>query len=248
MSSAHDGHRARLKQRFLEEGIDSFQPHEVIELLLFYAVPYKDTNALAHRLVEEFGSIAGIMDAPFEELTGVSGVGENMATLLKLIPALSRRYSISRSADAGVVNSSAEAGRYLIPYFVGRTNEMALLLCLDAKGKVLGVERISEGSINATLLDVRKIVSAAIKYGASAAVLAHNHTSGIAVPSREDIAATKKAKTALEAVDVVLLDHVIVAEEDFVSMAQSGILGGEAPRTAAVKNRQPGGTPDAGNR
>ena len=238
VSNPHEGHRARLKKRFLEEGIDSFQDHEVIELLLFYGVPYRDTNELAHRLVEAFGSISGIMDAPYDELRAVSGVGENTAVLLKLIPELSRRYSVSRSTDDRIVNSSADAGRYLLPHFLGRTSELVLLLCLDAKGKVLGLERISQGSANAAVLDVRKIVSAAIKYGASAVVLAHNHNSGVAVPSREDLLATWKVRSALEGIDVVLLDHIIAAEGDFVSMADSKLL--DEDSDAAQKTTPPG--------
>ena len=224
MGNPHEGHRARLKQRFLREDIDGFEEHEVIELLLFYGVPYQDTNELAHRLVESFGSIAGILDAPFDQLTKVKGVGENTAVLLKLIPALSRRYGISRAEDRNIVCSAADAGRYLLPHFAGRTSETALLLCLDAKGKVLGIEPISEGGINSTLLDVRKIVSGAIKFNASAAVLAHNHTSGVALPSGADIAATTRAAAALEAIDVTLLDHIVAADGDFVSLAQSGLL------------------------
>ena len=220
----HEGHRGRLKKRFLEEGIDGFQEHEVIELLLFYALPYQNTNGIAHRLMEEFGSLAGVVDAPFEQLTKVSGVGDHAATLLKLVAGLSRRYGVSRTAGEHIITTPEDAGSYLLPWFLGRTSEMAILLCLDAKGKVLGIERISEGGINATILDVRKVVSAAIKFSASAVVLAHNHTSGVAVPSREDVEVTKKVRTALQALDVVLLDHLVIAEGDFVSMAESGLL------------------------
>ncbi len=241
MSNPHDGHRARLKQRFLEEGLDSFRDHEVIELLLFYAVPYRDTNELAHRLVDAFGSISGIMDAPHDQLLKVSGVGENTAALLKLIPQLSRRYSVSKCSDEDIVNSCEEAGRYLLPHFFGRTSELVLLLCLDAKGKVLGLERISEGGVSAASLDVRKIVSAAIKYGASAVVLAHNHNSGVAVPSREDLFATGKVMGALEAIDVVLLDHLIMAEDDYVSMAQSKLLQSAGPNQNAAPEETPPG-------
>lgn len=223
-SNPHKGHRARLRKRFIEEGPDGFEQHEILELLLYYAIPQKDTNEIAHRLLDEFGGLSSLIDAPFDELAAAKNLSENSAVLLKLIPAISRRYASERAALDNIVYSATAAGNYLLPYFHGATTETARMLCLDAKGKVLGVDKLSDGDVNTAQISMRRMVAGALKFNASAVVLAHNHTSGIAVPSQADIASTERISAALAAVDVALVDHLVVAEDDFVSMAESGRL------------------------
>ena len=205
----HDGHRQRLLQRFLREGLDGFDEHNILELLLFYAIPRKDTNELAHRLMDDFGSLAGVLDASAQELQQVEGVGENTAGFLKLLPDL-------------CLASTEQAGRFLLPRYIGRQEETVLLTCLDGKCRVLSCTVLHKGSLNSSEVNVRKLLTAALKHNAAAVILAHNHPGGVALPSPEDLSTTARIKAALEAADIRLLDHIIVADHDFVSLADSG--------------------------
>lgn len=221
--SIHDGHRQRLKQRFLDSGLDGFTQVQVLELLLSYAIPRKDTNELAHRLLDYFGSVAKVLEAPVSELVKIPGVGENSAVLLSLTQAMSRYYLVNRTEKIQVVSTLEDCAQFMLPYFHGRTTETIFVLCLDAKCKVLGCKEVGEGTVNATKLNIRKIVEVALSLNASAVVIAHNHPSGIAVPSQADVLATRHLSSALSAMEIILMDHIIVADEDYVSMAASGI-------------------------
>ena len=220
--SIHKGHRDRLKQRFLEEGLDNFTDIQVLELLLFYAIPVKDTNPIAHALLEHFGSLSQVLEADVEELKKVSGIKDHAATLLALVTQLCRYYQVSSAQQVQILATLEDCGRYLVPRFFGRTKETVFLLCLDAKCKVLCCKEIGEGSVNTASISVRKVVETALSANATTVVLAHNHPSGIAVPSNEDIQTTRRVAAALNAVEVHLADHIVVAEGDYVSMVQSG--------------------------
>ena len=220
----HDGHRGREKEKFRDFGLDILSDHEALELLLYFSIPRGDVNPLAHRLVDRFGSFAGVMDARYEELLEVEGVGENTATLIKYIPQAARRYLISKARAEGIINSPQRAGNYMKPLFFGERDEVVYIACLDAKCKVLGCKLVGRGSINSASVSIRKIVEIVLNMNAAYAILAHNHPSGLALISQEDINTTEKAAKALEAVDVKLLDHIVVADDDFVSMADDGIM------------------------
>ena len=218
----HDGHRDRLKQRFLEEGLDHFSEVQVLEILLFYCIPRQDTNPLAHRLLEHFGSLSQVLEAPAEELQKVPGIGANAALYLSLVTAASRYYQVNRAMQQKVLNTIDKCGQYLLPFFVGRRNETVYMLCLDAKCKLLCCKEISEGSVNAAGISTRKVVEVALASNASTVVLAHNHPSGLAVPSDADVHTTYRVSAALDMVGVILADHIIVSDDDFVSLVQSG--------------------------
>lgn len=220
----HAGHRSRVKEEVLRRGLDSLPEHRVLELLLFYAVPRMDTNKLAHQLIDRFGSLAGVLDASVEDLCAVPGVGEHTAVLLRMVPGLCARYVASRSALGDIADCSARVREVLEPYFFGARNEMVYLLCLDGKRKVLGVRKITEGSINAAEVTTRRITEEAMSLRATAVILAHNHVSGIAVPSNEDCATTRYLKQVLEPIGIELLDHVVFCDDDMVSMKDSMIL------------------------
>ena len=218
----HDGHRQRLKERFLLEGLDNFNELQVLELLLFYAVPRQDTNPLAHRLLARFGSVSQVLDAPIEELQKVEGIGNHAAVLLHLTNALGRYYMVNRAMHEQVLSTTNACGELLVSYFHGRCNETVYLLCLDAKCKLLCCREVSEGSVNSAGVSPRKVVQMALAANATTVVLAHNHPSGIAVPSSEDVQTTYRIDAALKAVEITLADHIIVADGDYTSMAQSG--------------------------
>jgi len=220
--SIHKGHRERLKQRFLEEGLDNFTDIQALELLLFYSIQRKDTNPVAHALLERFGSLSRVMEAPIEELQKVPQITEHSAVLLKLVTELARYYQVDSAQRVEILTTLDECGRYLVPRFFGRIKETVFLLCLDAKCKVLCCKEIGEGSVNSASISVRKVVETALAANATTVVLAHNHPSGIAVPSNEDIQTTRRIAAALYAVEIHLADHIVVADGDYVSMVQSG--------------------------
>ena len=222
----HDGHRKRLKTQFLIHGED-FHDHQLLELLLCYAIPQGDVNGLAHALLDQFGSLAGVFDALPPSLTRVDGVGEHTAVLLKLIPKLAGRYSTIRSAPGDILASSRAARDYLLPYFqTGPRNEMVYLVCMDAKYKVLGCHKLGEGTVNAADITPRRVVELALAHNASAVLLAHNHVSGLALPSNADLLTTETIARVLREVGVELADHLIFTEDDMVSLKDSGLLNG----------------------
>ncbi len=220
----HSGHRSRVKQEFRQRGLDALPEHRVLELLLFYAIPQGDTNALAHLLIDRFGSLSGVLDASVEDLCAVPGVGEHTAILLRMIPSLCGRYVASRSSLDGIVDSARRVREVLEPYFFGARSEMVYLLCLDGKRKVLGVRKITEGTVNAAEVTTRRITEEAMSLRASAVILAHNHVSGLALPSREDQSTTQYLKQVLAPIGVELLDHVVFCDDDMVSMRESMMM------------------------
>lgn len=220
--TVHKGHRQRLRDRFRDEGLDNFADHEVMELLLFYCIPRQNTNPIAHRLIEKFGSLSQVLDATPEELMGVEGVGEAAALFLATIPQVGRRYMIDKVKNEKILATIEDCGRYLLPYFCNRTSETLYMLCLDSKCKVICCKHMGEGGSTSMALSVRNVVKTALSVDAASVVLAHNHPSGLAIPSGEDIQTTLQLASALETVGISLADHLVVADDDFVSMAQSG--------------------------
>lgn len=223
--SVHDGHRDRLKSRFAEHGLESFNDINALELLLFYAIPRKDTNVMAHDLVDRFGSLSGVFDASLRELTDVPGIGENTALLIKLVPQMMKKCQLSKVNDIRVFRSSNDLGRFLVPRFVDERDELALLLCLDSRKSLICCRVLNRGVVNAVDITVRRLVELALKNKAASLVLAHNHPEGIALPSREDEAFTRKAGEALRLMGMELVDHIIVAGDRYFSMRDSGLCG-----------------------
>lgn len=213
-----------MRGEFLSGGLDGFSDSRALELLLCYSRLQGDVNPLAHALIREFGSLSGVLNATPEQLMTVGGVGENTAVLIKLVTALGRRYHADLCRQGDILNDSRQIQELLFPCFFGARNEMAYLVCLDAKRKVLGVRKLGEGTVNATEITGRKVVEIALTLNASTAILAHNHISGIAVPSREDVSVTYYLHELLQKVGVELYDHVVFAEDDMVSMRDSGML------------------------
>ena len=220
----HDGHREKMRKRFLKGGAEPFADHEILELLLYYAIPRRDTNPIAHALMERYGSLTAVLNAPVEDLKKVEGIGENAAVLLHLVGPLAQKASLEEAERETAINSSHRAGEYLLTVFAGKKRETIYQLCLDQKGKLLACKNLGEGGVAAAALDIRRVVENAILTSASAVILSHNHPSGIALPSSEDYALTDRVKAALATIGVALTDHIIIADGDYVSMADSGYL------------------------
>lgn len=219
-----EGHRERLKQRFLREGLDGFEPHNILELALFFVIPRRDTNRIAHELIKTFGSLSAVLDAPAHELINVSGIGENAALFLKLFPSLFRMYEQDKKRKRECIDNTEEAGRRILSQFVGRTNETVYAVYMDNKREVLYSGVLFEGNVNSAQISTRKLAETAMRFNASSVILAHNHPGGIALPSREDIGTTHKIASVLQGIGIELIDHLIVADDDFVSMADSGFF------------------------
>ena len=220
----HEGHRQRLKERFIKTGLSDFEDHNILELLLFFSVPRSDTNELGHKLLKKFGSISNVFDAPIEELCKVDGIGMHSATLIKMIPELCNIYHVDKTENVTVVNSTNMAGRYFVPRFMGKKDEEVHIMLLDDKKKVIKCEMISKGTVNSSTVSIRKIATEALNCGATGVVLAHNHPGGLALPSGNDIHVTRKIYRALKLIDIQLCDHIVVADGDFVSMLDSGMF------------------------
>ena len=216
----HKGHRERVKERFVKEGIKSFEDHEALEMLLYYAVPQRDTNELSHRLLNEFGSLAGVFDASVESLQSVSGVGKNTAVLIKLIPAMYSKYLESNIACEKLTLESAEqSGGFFVSKLMPYSHEVLMAAFLDSKLSVRHTVVISEGTSTKTELSFRKIISTALNLNTPNIIIAHNHPSGVAAPSANDIEAVRQLSRMLSKLDLHLKDSIIVAGENYFSMA-----------------------------
>lgn len=220
----HDGHRRRMKERFESFGLDNFADVNVLELLLFYAVPRRDTNETAHRLLGAFGSLSNVLEADIGLLTQVEGVGHETAVYLRLIGEVARRKDMQPVKRGQKVDSINDAVNILRPLFKGVTVERAYMLMLDGYGRMAGCELLDEGAPNKVKLDYGKIMRSVYGRQAKAVVLAHNHVNSPATPSIQDIEATKQLSELLNKAGVQLLDHVIFSGNFYCSMKDVGAL------------------------
>lgn len=221
--SEHSGHRERLRRRFIDNGLDGFEEHQALELYLFYAIPRRDTNPLAHRLLERYRNIGGVCDAPIDELERDFGLSESAAALLKLLPEMSRLYNESKLSDTNLIDPET-VGEMIARRFIGRTSEAVALLLGSAKGKILYFDIVAKGSVSSSDFPLRRIVDLAIRHNARTAYIAHNHPSGSLLPSRADVDVTKLLDSTLSSVGVHLLDHFIVADNEYASLREYDLI------------------------
>ncbi len=212
------GHRERVRKRFQTDDINELPEVTVLEAYLHSIIRRQDTRALADRLLAEFGSFSQIVDAPLESLMEVEGVGETVASQIKMLPAYMKLYMRGKLMCNTVVSNAEEAGKMLAPYFVGETNEVLYAMYLSNMGKLLGCDRLAEGSDNMVSITVRKVIQGALKYHANAVILAHNHPGGVALPSTADIELTKRMQDVLFESNLILLDHLIFDDVDCVAL------------------------------
>jgi DNA repair protein RadC len=218
MGNLHEGHRSRLKKRFLTEGLDHFEPHQVLELMLFYAIPQKDTNPLAHELIQRFGSFAGVLNASVEDLMTVDGIKENAATYLKMFTSVFRVYEQTENQKAVCFDTLDKIAEFAKKQFVGLTRERVYALFLNNRLQKLECFLVSEGTVNSAPVVPRIIAQKAFQLEASSLVLMHNHPQGIAVASPDDLRLTRVIEHACNVIGIYFLDHLIVAGDNYTSI------------------------------
>lgn len=211
----HDGHRDRLRKRFIEEGAEGFAAHNLLELLLFYAIPRKDTNETAHLLLRRFGDVQSVLSAPIEELCKVEGINQSSAALIRMCGELGTRYCAGRTDDLKRFYSFDDIGEYLVKLYWGVTEETVYVLLLNSGGSLIKTAQVCTGSVNSTAVNMRAIVSAALSANAACVVLAHNHPGGTAFPSAEDLTTTKTVANALAVSGIELAEHFVVAGRSY---------------------------------
>lgn len=222
----HAGHRQRLKDRFVREGgLEHFELHNVLEILLFFGIPQRDTNEIAHELIRTFGSFSQVFLADVEQLAAVKGMTRNAAILIKLVPEVYRKYMDESKEKEEILDTTDKIREYLIPKFMGRSDEVVYLLCMNNACKLLRADIIAKGSKSMAHVDLRKLTEVVLQCGAVSIVLAHNHPHGVARPSTQDIETTRRMQKVLSQLNIEFLDHFVVAGDTAVSMMECGHLG-----------------------
>jgi len=220
-ANVHAGHRERVREKYINNGnLDNFKEHEILEFLLYYCYPQQDTNEIAHKMINEFGSFSKLLEEPPREISKRCNVTERVATLVSLIPHLSKAYLTGRYRSKDVMSNSKLVGEYCISLFSNIHYECFYLICLDTQRRLIRAELVHEGGINSSAVYPRIVLEAALKNRAACVVLAHNHPGGSLLPSKSDMEVTKKLKSALATIDIELIDHVIVADDKYYSFIE----------------------------
>lgn len=222
--SLFKGHRERLRNRYLQNGLESLNDYEKLELLLFYSVPRKNTNDIAHKLINEFNSLKEVFYADSDDLFEVESVGESTVTLIKLVGDLLKYLKISDVSKKKVIESSCDAGEFVKEFFEGYRHEVFMAFFLDKGNRVLGHKKLSEGIGDEVKVETNELIRAALKYKATNVIIAHNHPGGSAVPSNSDVQTTKILAQALSFVKLKLNDHIIVADDGYISFLEMNLL------------------------
>lgn len=218
--NVHEGHRERMRNKYVNKGIEVFEQHEILEMLLFYAIPRKNTNDIAHRLLEACGSLSAVFDAPIDILMQ-QGLSYNAAVLLHMIPDLSRAYQSDKFDNEEKIITDENIGKKMVHLFAGKNEECVYAFFLDAKGKEKYSGIISKGDASSAPLFSKDIVSIAARCKAVTVIIAHNHPSGVAFSSRADLEATADIADALDTIGIHLADHIIVADRDYISLSST---------------------------
>lgn len=223
-NNIHKGHRQRVKARFIKDGnLDSFEYYQILELLLFYAYPMKDTNEIAHKLIEEYGSFHNLLNAKPEDIVKRCGVTENVAVLISMMPHIARRY-LNSAWDKNVkIDSFSVASEYFNSMLAGESYESFCMLCLDANKRLKKAVKLSEGNVGGAHIYIENVIEKALLYKASFVIIGHNHPSGTMKPSKSDMEATMSIKNALYTIKVPVLDHIIVCGEQNYSFALNNL-------------------------
>lgn len=220
--SLHENHRQRVHDKIRKKGFEDLPEHEVLEYILFFSVPRRDTNPIAHALVDRFGGFAQVLEASEEELCEVPGVGPNSARLIHMLLGVGRYYAQCKTRTPRFPKESEGREKFIASLFYGESNEVFWIVALSDTLQILRKVRLSEGVSNTVSASINRIAAEAVSAGASALVLAHNHPSGTAIPSSEDIPATARIVAALQPLNIQVLDHYIAAPDGVCSLRKRG--------------------------
>ncbi|MDR2167205.1 MAG: hypothetical protein LBE35_05070 [Clostridiales bacterium] len=220
------GHRERMRARYIKGGgLEAFADHEIVELLLYYGIPRVDTNKKAHKIIKEFGgNLYSLFEASPKKIMQRTGLRENAAVLLSLVSHLARRYEYSKWEKRIILSDSETMGNYAKIPFIGKSAECFYMFCLDNRMALRGVECLAEGTLDWVELYPRQIVDYALINKAMYVVLAHNHPSGSTIISEADVNATISIMAQLAPFNIAVLDHIVIAGEEYISMAERGML------------------------
>ncbi len=220
----HKDHRKRVRNRFLQTKFEGFAEHEILEFLLFFSIPRCDTNPLAHRLLDKYNTLANVLDADPASLAQVPGMGENSAVLLSMIPSLCQAYETSKRVKGCLLEDSTTSGQYAVSMFKDAIVEKFGLICLDSHRRVHWSGIIATGTIDRIDAYPRLVVNEILRHNANTVIFAHNHPHGSLVPSESDKYATRMLIETLRTMDIKVLDHIIVSNERYYSMAEAGFI------------------------
>lgn len=223
---SHDGHRNRMKNKFVENEFNNFEEHEILELLLFYSIPRKNTNEIAHDLINKFGNLSNVLNADINLLQEVNGITFNSAVLLKMIPPLCKKYvSIVNDGNSINLTNIETIFDFCINQYVGATTEILKVIYLDNSCKFIScVDICTIDSTNAIVINATRIIERAEKYKSSNFILVHNHPNGELRPSNEDRISTEKLYKVFRELKLTLIDHIIVSGSRAISMVNDGYL------------------------
>ncbi|MCL2773802.1 MAG: hypothetical protein FWD71_10675 [Oscillospiraceae bacterium] len=217
----HAEHRGRMRERYKKNGFDSFEFHEILELILYYPIPRINTNVIAHDLEEKFGkSLSNILEADENALKAIKGVSENTALFFKLLADITRRYNIERASKQGDIIGKHAHEDYLIAYYTGMSRETVVMLSLNNRMERISTDIIYEGSVNSTKVDRNKMAKIALNNNASAVIVAHNHPHGQDYPSADDIETTRQLSRLFNDISINFVDHYVVAETKISSIME----------------------------
>lgn len=217
-NNPHAGHREKLKRRFEREGLETFEDHNILELILFFAIPRKDTNEIAHALMSHFGSFSRVLEASLEELCQVPGVGRNSAQLIKTYPCVAKRYYADRFRPGKRLPPYEQMGQDLVFHFAGLEKEQVYVMFYDNSLSFCASQVIHEGDINSVGFSLRKLCDETVRSNAAYLVIAHNHPHGLPIASSDDLNTTANLKNFLLQMNVVLIDHFIIGESRYSSI------------------------------
>ena len=222
MSKPHEGHRERMRNRFRTEGLENFADHEILELMLYYVLPQKNTNEVAHELIKAFGSFDKVLEAGIGSLIQVKGIKESSAVYLNIICGVIRRYEMLKNTEKNLsIRNIDDVGNFLVHYYTGMTVERFIALLFDRQNRLSKIVIVSEGDANGAQVNIQNILHDAIVWESAAVVVAHNHPSGELMPSPEDYITTQKLTRAFDLMEMNFIDHILVAGNKFLCLKKS---------------------------
>lgn len=224
IKSIHKGHRQRVRNKFIKHGLESFTEVEALEFLLFHSIPYKDTNEIAHALINKFGSLEGVMKADIRHLTEVNGISTNSAALISLFNEFYKYIHVNANIEGVYFSNVHVAGRFCCNYFMNHLEEAMIVISTDSNRKVKCIDVVSEGILTSTPVYFSRIIDVALKNKTATIYIAHNHPSNNPEPSPEDITYTQKLQTFLKDSGIHLLDHIICSGNNYVSLSDKGYI------------------------